>query len=341
MQQVQPIRELSGEDAATIAPALVNAGQPAVLRSVVSDWPAVRRARTSAGALVEYLRSLDSGALVDAVMTPPERKGRIFYNEGMDGFNFLRNRLTLSAVAEQVLRYSLLARSPAVAAQSAAVQDCIPGFLQDHALPLLGPEILPRIWLGNALTTPTHLDEWCNIACVVAGRRRFTLFPPEQVANLYVGPLDFAPTGAPVSLVDLDAPDFVRYPRFRQALASAQVAELLPGDAIYIPPLWWHNVQSLETFNMLVNYWWHADGSVQGQRASGFDCLLHAILGLRDLPLEARAAWAALFAHYVFGPGEPVTAHIPAARHGMLGALDAQQRAALRAELARRLDPPC
>ena len=29
-----------------------------------------------------------------------------------------------------------------------------------------------------------------------------------------------------------------------------------PGDAIYIPPLWWHHVESLGQFNVLVNYWY-------------------------------------------------------------------------------------
>ena len=61
---------------------------------------------------------------------------------------------------------------------------------------LLDEKILPRIWLGNRITTPAHVDEWNNVGCVVAGRRRFTLFPPEQITNLYIGPLDFAPTGA-------------------------------------------------------------------------------------------------------------------------------------------------
>ena len=87
---------------------------------------------------------------------------------------------------------------------------------------IVDDNVLPRIWLGNRITTPTHLDEWNNIGCVVAGRRRFTLFPPEQIANLYIGPLDFAPTGAPMSLVSLRNPDFERYPKFREALAAAQ-----------------------------------------------------------------------------------------------------------------------
>jgi len=95
-----------------------------------------------------------------------------------------------------------------VAVQSALIADCLPGFLADHAMPLLPATIAPRIWIGNRVTTPTHFDESNNIACVVAGRRRFTLFPPEQIANLYIGPIDFAPTGTPISLVNLPDPGF-------------------------------------------------------------------------------------------------------------------------------------
>jgi hypothetical protein len=171
----------------------------------------------------------------------------------------------------------------------------------------------------------------------VGGRRRFTLFPPEQIANLYIGPLDFAPTGAPMSLVELAAPDLERYPKFPQALAAAQVAELGPGDAIFIPPLWWHHVHSLDNLNVLVNYWWNATTYGQQAENSAFDCLMHSILNMRDLPPETRRAWGALFEHYVFGPQEGITAHIPAARLGILGALKAEDRARLRAHLGKRL----
>jgi Cupin-like domain len=105
-------------------------------------------------------------------------------------------------------------------------------------MPLFDAGILPRIWLGNRITTPTHVDEWNNVGCVVAGRRRFTLFPPEQIGNLYIGPLDFAPTGASMSMVSLRDPDFARYPKFRDALAAAQTAELGPGGRpIYSAPV--------------------------------------------------------------------------------------------------------
>ena len=47
--------------------------------------------------------------------------------------------------------------------------------------------------------------------------------------------IDFTPAGQPLSLVDFHAPDFDRFPRFAEALRHAQVAELAPGDALYVP----------------------------------------------------------------------------------------------------------
>jgi Cupin-like domain len=331
------MRELPAPDDDVIRRDVLTSWHPVVLRGLVRRWPSVALGAQSAPAVVDYLRRLDNGAPVDAIMTPPEAMGRIFYDEAMCGFNFVRNRLPISTVAEQVLRYGAFPRPPAVAAQSARVRDCLPGFAQDNPLELLDASIEPRIWLGNAITTPTHLDEWHNIGCVVAGRRRFTLFPPEQIANLYIGPLDFAPTGAPMSLVQLHQPDFERFPKFRAALNAALTAELGPGDAIYIPPLWWHHVESLEPFNLLVNYWWHVQGGTAVGAVSGFDALLTAIVNLRSLPPPARAAWQALFEHYVFGDQSAVTGHIPPQRHGLLGELSSADADRLREQIAQRL----
>jgi hypothetical protein len=336
-QTLSAIPEFTPRDEAVIRNELFGSGRPAVLRGFVSEWPSVKAGRRSARTLVEYLGRFDRGYPVDALLTPPEVEGRLFYNEALGGFNFVRNRLPLTQVAEQALRYGAFERPPAVAAQSALIRDCLPGFSAENTLTVIGPDILPRIWLGTTITTPTHLDEWNNLGCVVGGRRRFTLFPPEQITNLYIGPLDFAPTGAPMSLVRLHEPDFGRFPRFREALAHALSAELEAGDAIFIPPLWWHHVESLDRFNVLVNYWWHAGGGQAIGSASGFDSLLHAMLNLRTLPPHARAAWRALFERYVFGPQDDVVEHIPAARRGILGDLAPEAIARLRAELAQRL----
>ena len=92
------------------------------------------RRRCVARRLVRYLKRFDSGAPVDALMTAPDIDGQIFYNDTMSGFNFHRNRLPLSAIAEQVLRYAQFAKSPAVAAQSALIRDCLPGFDRRESL---------------------------------------------------------------------------------------------------------------------------------------------------------------------------------------------------------------
>ncbi|HEY2145944.1 MAG TPA: cupin-like domain-containing protein [Steroidobacteraceae bacterium] len=332
------MREFSGLSDDAVRREVLADKRPAILRGLVKDWPAVRHFLDSPGALVRYLKQHDSGSAVDALMTAPEIDGKISYNEAMNGFNFHRNRLPLSAVAEQVLRYAQFPKSPAVAAQSALIRDCLPAFAAENPLTLLDAGVLPRIWLGNRITTPAHVDELNNIACVVAGRRRFTLFPPEQIANLYVGPLDYAPTGAAMSLVSLRSPDLEKHPKFRAALAASMSAEVGPGDAIFIPPLWWHHVESLEPLNVLVNYWWH-DTFGEGMKSdSAFDALIHGILSIRDLPPQTRRAWAGFFEHYVFGAQSGVAEHIPAERRGILADLSSAQRSALRAHLIKKLN---
>jgi Cupin-like domain len=290
-----PLREWSGIDAATFRAEVATRYEP------VAGWPAVRAAAESPAAFCTYLARRDAGTAVDALRMPPGARGRIFYNDDLTGFNFTRERLTVTEVIERVVKYAAMAKPPAIAAQSAPVAECLPAFANENVLALVHESIRPRIWLGSAVVTPAHFDESANVACVVAGRRRFTLLPPGQVANLYVGPLDFAPTGTPVSLVSFREPDFARFPRFREALAHALVTELGPGDAIYIPPLWWHHVESLERLNALVNYWWKGPPGAPVEAPSAFTALHQSLAAFRDAPPAERAAWEALFAHFVFG----------------------------------------
>jgi len=332
-----PLPEWHDVDRALFEAEILPRDEPAVLRGLVRAWPAVARAREAPLSIAQYLADLDNGTPVDALMTPPEEDGRLFYDASMEGFNFLRNKMPLSTVLEQVLRYARFERAPAVAVQSAPVAACVPGFERENALPLLDAGVAPRLWVGTAITTPAHFDESHNVACCVAGRRRFTLLPPAQIANLYIGPLDHAPTGTPLSLVDFARPDLDRFPRFRDALAQARAAELAPGDAIYIPPLWWHHVESLEPFNMLVNYWWMRTAPGCAPPPSALDSLLHAVATLRALPPAQRRAWREIFEHYIFDTERDVASHIPPERRSVLGPMTTEQQAQLRAFLARRL----
>ena len=308
----------------------VAAAQPLVIRGLCRDWPLVQAARRSFGEFAQAVAALDNGAPVDVLRMPPEAGGVLGYNEALDGFNYQHFKVATTEALQRLAAYSRVQGPvPGMALQSALIAGCLPGFAATHPMPSLPASVQPRLWVGNRVTTPAHFDASHNLAVVVCGRRRFTLFPVEQVANLYIGPLDFAPTGAAITLARPDAPDFDAHPRLRDALANARVAELEPGDALYLPPLWWHQVESLEPLNALVNYWWVPAHLEQRASAPALGALLHARLAFAALPAQERRDWRVLFDHYVFGDADPA-AHIPQARRGVLGELDADALAVLR-----------
>ena len=333
MRPLRPVPEVAEIDAARFAAEIVTAQRPVVLRGLAAGWPAVRAAATDAG-LADYLRGFDQGAPVEAMVGAPVIGGRFFYDETASRLNFERRRVTLDQVLKGLLDLAGDPAPPCIYVGSTPIPSVLPGFARDNVLSLLGPEVTPRLWLGNATTVQTHNDLSDNLACVVGGRRRFTLFPPDQVANLYIGPLDFTPAGRPISMVSLEAPDLERYPRFARALDYALTAELGPGDAIFIPAMWWHHVQSLGTLNLLVNYWWSQIDALAG---SPFDALVHALKNVRHLPPAQREAWRALFEHYVFETDGDPAAHLPVGARGVLGPLDARVAAEVRGFLLKGL----
>lgn len=315
---------------------IVARDRPLVIRGLCRDWPIVGLARKSDTAFAQGLAALDNGEPVNALLMSPEQDGIVGYNADFDGFNYEHHRVSVTQCLQRLAQYSRQPDPPGLAMQSALIPACLPGFLDDHALPFLDKAIQPRLWIGNKVTTPAHFDEYHNIACVVSGGRRFTLFAPEQARNLYIGPLDFAPTGAAIGMARLDRPDDPRFPRLKLALAEAQVAELGPGDAIYIPPMWWHHVESLQRINALVNYWWKSRPVNGYAPETALGCLMHCILTFKSLAPAERAAWKGLLDYYVFGDEDPA-AHIPSARRGILGELTPEQLAALRGSIRRYL----
>jgi hypothetical protein len=336
LEDLTPIAQWRDVDMATFRGEIVPRGAPAVLRGLAAAWPAVAAGRTPEG-LAAYLKPFASPGPVEVLAGPPAIKGHLFYRDDMSGLNFERSRRTLATVIDALLGCAGDAAPPAISLQSLPVPEALPGFEGDNRIDLLPASVVPRLWLGNKVTVAPHIDLNDNIACVVAGRRRFVLFPPEQLPNLYVGPFDFSPAGAPVSMVPLGPePDLERFPRYEKALAAAQTALLEPGDAIYIPYMWWHGVQSLEPVNMLVNYWWNEARPA----GSPFDVLMHALIVLKDLPPGQRAVWREMFDHYIFEVhGEPM-AHLAPEHRGALGGLDADGARRMRAILALALSRP-
>jgi len=319
---------------------IVAAAQPALLKGVIDHWPAVRAAKASDRAVADYLKGFDIGKPAEVWLGEPQIKGAFFYGDSLDKLNFRKAPATISATLDHLLGIAGQDDPPSVYIQSTAIAAYLPAFTADNRLDLL-PDVPPRLWVGNRLRVQTHYDPVDNLACVVAGRRRFTLFPPQQRVNLYVGPFEKTVAGAPVSMASIENPDFERFPRLREALEHAITVELEPGDGLFIPYFWWHHVASLSPFNILVNYWWDAQPE---QNVEAMDAFLHAVLALRDLSPARRDIWKTMFDYYVFqSQGNPV-AHLAPGDRGALGPMTdealSQARQRLVERLQRRWQPP-
>jgi len=338
VDSISPLRAIDCRHAAELPlEELLEQGTPAVLKGVAEQWGLVAAGRRSIAQAMAYLRGFDVGKPVQYSYGDRSIGGRPFYNADFTELNFEVRRDRLSRVLEEIDAHLEESPSPAYYIASLLVDGALPGFSRENDLALAqhGIDAPASIWIGNRVVASCHFDEPNNLAVCAAGRRQFTLFAPEQIGNLYPGPLEPTPGGQVVSLVDFDNPDYERYPRFREALAGAQTAILEPGDAVFIPGLWWHHVRSLEPFNVLVNYWWRSSPAFL---SSPLPALHHALWTLRDLPDREKRAWAAVFDYYVFGPKDRAGEHLPEKARDVLGPIDENLARRMRAMLLGRLN---
>ncbi|USU04361.1 cupin-like domain-containing protein [Sphingomonadaceae bacterium OTU29LAMAA1] len=320
-------------DAADLDAALRTADRPFVVRGLAADWPLVQAGRRSAAEARRYLLDHRRDVPFTVSVGASGSDGRLFYDEAM-AMNFATFKTKLDEVFAHIDASEQSGDPRPIYLASIDMQGYFYGLQEANHIDLGDRAPLASIWMGTRTRIAAHNDVPDNLACVAVGRRRFTLFPREQFRNLYLGPIDNTPAGRAVSMVDFHAPDFTAHPKFHDALAHAQVAELEAGDALYIPAMWWHHVEGQATFNVLVNYWWRTTPRWLGQPQ---DALNHAILAVRDLPEDQKRHWREMFDYYVFDNDAAAVAHIPEQARSILSTLTAESAGRLRAFLLRAL----
>ncbi|PKI17071.1 cupin-like domain-containing protein [Colwellia sp. 12G3] len=330
--QVEELHDIKVDD---IPDWLLLSDKPMVLRGFASQWPLVQAALKSSQHACDLLRTYYKGTPVNTCYAEPDINGRVFYNEQVDGFNYRASKADLNLVLDKLLSHQQDEKPPTMYVGSTEVNSFLPGFKEQHQTSIDNYSPLTSLWIGNQSKIAAHYDFPLNLACCVVGKRRFTLFPPDQIDNLYVGPMEFAPGGQDISMVDFDNPDFDKYPKFKTAIKHALVAELNPGDALFLPSMWWHHVEGLEAINMLVTHWWRNTPAFMGRPNNA---LLMAMLSLRNLPKDQRKAWKSIFNHYIFEHDEQSNDHIPDDAKGMLKMpIDELTARKIRAELIEKL----
>lgn len=329
------VKEIHNCQPGDIPEFVLSSSQPLILKNFGANWPAVIAGKKSPETIADYLRSLYSNMPITAYYGKPEINGRVFYNDDMSGFNFRSSKANLNQVLDKLLEHLDDLKSPTMYVGSTEINNWFPGYNEVNNASIDHLKPLTSIWIGNQSKIAAHFDFPNNLACCIAGRRKFTLFPPEQLANLYIGPMEFAPGGQEISLVDFENPNFAQHPKFEQALAAAQVAELEPGDVLFLPSMWWHHVEALDAFNVLVTHWWRDSPAFMGRPNNA---LMLAILSLRSLPLAQRKAWQAHFNYYIFEHEQESLEHIPEHIRNLLSLpLDELSARKLRADLLNKL----
>ena len=334
MSEPAPLKTVEGAGG-VIPREVYDSPEPVRLKGLVRDWPAVRQCSESIGSAARYLSQFWLEEPLTVYAGDASIDGRIFYNGDFTGFNFISGRATLPQVFAKLAEPEREDRLTTLYVGSTPVDKWMPGFRSQNDIALPTDDALASFWIGNRTRVSAHYDFPDNVACVVAGERRFTLFPPEQIGNLYVGPVDKTPSGQAISMVDICEPDLDRFPKYAEAVKHAKSALLQPGDAIFIPSMWWHHVESTTPFNLLINYWWCTTPNFMGSPTTA---LMHAILALRDLPPRQRRIWRGLFNHYVFEFDQFVYEHIPEPGRGCLAPLDEAKAKQLHADLLNRLN---
>ena len=196
----------------------------------------------------EYLRSVLGGR---TVMVKHSESG--LYNISVE--SQYRNRSMLFAEAIDLI-INAGGEGKAYYLQQYSIPSHFPELLKDLETPALSAptDILSALnfWIGGqGCVTQLHYDRDHNFLVQVRGRKELTLFSPEDSDYLYPN------TGgayAHVSRIQLDQVDTAQFPLFEKATPFHCVLE--PGDLLYMPPYWWHQVRSLD-MAISVNYWWN------------------------------------------------------------------------------------
>ncbi len=126
------------------------------------------------------------------------------------------------------------------------------------------PATALNLWVGpGGHTSCLHYDPMDGLLMQLYGAKKVLLFPPSQTYNLYPIPvykqLRYGLKLRPVySQVYPHRPDLQAFPRYANALPWGSELVLNPGEILFLPAGWWHEVTSMgDDLVCSVNRFWN------------------------------------------------------------------------------------
>lgn len=265
---------------------------PVVLTGCLDAWPLVADLQHAGtpGAQLDILDGLVGQRKVQFTQIAPQHQGHLGYADDLTTtFEFKSTKRKVAfADFSKVLRGALTRGDGGAVYMQSVPLGTFP------ALPPLVPDLpylqaitgYRQLWIGSGgHVVNLHFDPTHNLIAMLAGEKRITLVPPDNLADMYPAPLDRRlgdAIGSRIKLLSLD-PD--KFPLALDHLARAQVATLGPGDVLYIPPMWWHHVESFG-LNVMINKW---VPPITGDHFGDLTAnLVRGILTYHDMPSGVR-----------------------------------------------------
>lgn len=215
----------------------VSLRRPVLVERAVAHWPAMRM--WSLASLQERHGDarLSAYRVVDGRLVFDDRTGLVQESIALGAFlaDVAASKPLRHRIRDRILPQSILADVPP------------PLHCRDRL------RLQTNLWVSAANTVSrVHYDQPEGLLAAVMGTKRVMLFAPSEKRNLYPYP-PWSPS-AQFAQVDLDQPDMRRFPRL--ARARGAIAELVPGDALYLPGGHWHYVESDEVTISIGFRWW-------------------------------------------------------------------------------------
>lgn len=228
-------------------------GIPVVLRNAIANWPAMEKWNR------EYFEELFGDREMPMEFSAD---GFLTYTAGAAKRNAQRTKMPFREAAREI-EGTQKSDQRVCYVRNISIPDDLPELADDAPAPaeLVDPKLVTKtqFWYGTAgCVTALHFDWPSNFLAQVSGRKQCLLFSPDDTPNVY--PASDQPPGEgdwidlrEHSLVNPDQPDLEKHPKF--AAAKQYEAVLHPGDMLWLPPCWWHQIRSLDT-SISVNFWW-------------------------------------------------------------------------------------
>lgn len=263
--------------------------KPVILTGIVDEWPALQRwtpeyLREKLGALTVKVRRS-----TDGFFTGDPEKG---FDGLIDEMNFA-DYSDFATGAKSIPGKRLYLQLQPLMELRPIVDDVrIPDVLKGQHLMAKG------FWYGPGdNVSPLHFDPDPGILVQLRGRKKFWMVSPTQVDRIYPNPL-FSPIST-ISQLDLEKPDFERFPLAKDVIAYEGTIE--PGEAMFIPPTWWHQVRSLD-LTLSVNFFFSRPVH-EYLREKPYLRVVAGIIGNADK--RNLIGFATQVANYIFKPTPP------------------------------------